>query len=100
MIENLRVYVVINWLNKNLETFDMAQINPPENTTSKSPALLVLQKEHFYGKTYAENMHQKPIQDLFLIFVESKQPMQIVVKKVLCKQDNLKEDYQEKPLKS
>ena len=42
MIENLRVYVVINWLNKNLETFDMAQINPPENTTSKSPALLVL----------------------------------------------------------
>ena len=35
----------------------------------------VLNKQHFYGKNHAENMHQNLVPDLFLILINNpKQP--------------------------
>ena len=36
----------------------------------------VLNKQHFYGKNHAENMHQNLVPDLFLILINNpKQPL-------------------------
>ena len=53
----------------------------------------VLNKEHFYRKKYAKNLHPNLVLHPFLIFVNSlKQPMH--VKNVFEYKMSLKDDYQ------
>ena len=78
---NLEVYV-INCLKKNLKTYFVWYLDKEGSSDTETGSTdKVLNKEHFYGKKYAENMHQKVVTDFFLVLKNSpKQPRYILLK--------------------
>ena len=75
--KNLKVYDVINCLNKNLITHFLWYLGKKKRYGIESLSTdRVLNKEHFYGKKHTETVHQKLIPDPLLILVNNpKQPL-------------------------
>ena len=73
---NLKVYDVINCLNKNLVTHFNWYLEKNKRYDIDTLVIdTVLNKEHFYGKNHTENVHQKLFPDSFFILVNNpKQP--------------------------
>ena len=68
---NLKVYDVINCLNKNLIIHLVWYLEKEKRCDIETLSIdRVLNKEHFYGK-YAEHMHQKLVPDPLLILVNN-----------------------------
>ena len=74
---NLKVYGVINCLNKNLIAYFLWYLEKGKRYDNESLSIgRVLNKEHFFLKSHAENMHQKLVPDLYLVLVNNpKQPL-------------------------
>ena len=68
---NLKVYEVINGLNKNLGTHFIWYLGKKKRCDIETLSVdRVLNREYFYGK-YAEHMHQKLVPDPLLILVNN-----------------------------
>ena len=74
---NLKVYDIINCLNKNSITHFFWYLGKEKRYGIQTLSIdSVLHKEHFYGKTMYKNVHQKLVPDPFLILVNNpKQPL-------------------------
>ena len=74
---NLKVYDIINCLNKNLITHFVWYVGKEKKHDIETLSIdRVLHKEHFYWKIMQQNVHQKLVLDLFLILVNNpKQPL-------------------------
>ena len=66
---NLKVYDIINCLNKNLITHFVWYLEKEKSYDIETSSIdRVLNKEHFYGKNNAENVHQKLVPHPFLFW--------------------------------
>ena len=76
--KNLKIYDVINRLNKNLITHFVWYFEKEVRWDIKTLAIdRELYKEYFLWKNHAENLHQKVAPDLILILLNNpKQPLQ------------------------
>ena len=74
---NLKVYDIINCLNKNLITHFVWCLEKEKRYDIETLSVdRVLNKEHFYGKNHEKNMHQKLVPNSFFILVNNpKQPL-------------------------
>ena len=69
---NLKVYDIINCLNKNLITHFVWYLGKEKRCDIETLSIdRVLSKEHFWRENHAENVHQKLVPDPFLILVNN-----------------------------
>ena len=67
MVEDkLRVYNTINWLNTNLKVHIVWCLEKERSDIEVWSIHRILNKGHFFCKTYAENVHRKLVPDPFL----------------------------------
>ena len=74
--KNLKIYDVINCLNKNLITYFVWYLEKEKRCDIETLSIGSIRYKIFLWKNHAENLHQKLAPDPFLIFLNSpKQPL-------------------------
>ena len=69
---NLKVYDIINCLNKNLITHFVWYLEKEKGYDIQTLSIdRVLHKEYFFCKNHVENMHQRLVPDTFLIMINN-----------------------------
>ena len=72
--KNLKVYEVINCLNKNLIAYFVWYLEKEKRCDSETLSIdREINKEHFHKKNHAENVHQKLAPDALILLNNSKQ---------------------------